>query len=152
MGCGGRPVVPRATGSTQKPCLFGVLSWWWQKIWMMLQNKWIFGQKLHFWPILSPKCCFFYATPLFHLRRTRHNGIITSPCPEVTLDTFAFPICAHSATRRAVFWHRLPKMALLGAKIPFWSEMYHMLSYSIVRSCIAFHCIQWYILLPVTWY
>ena len=32
------------------------------------------------------------------------------------LDTFGFPVGVRSAARRAVFWHRLPKMVLFGAK------------------------------------
>ena len=60
--------------------------------------------------------CFFlrytYLTPIFGLRRARLNGIITSPCPEVSLDTFGFPVYARSAARRVVSWQRLPKMAL----------------------------------------
>ena len=73
-----------------------------------------------FWPKNCPKIIFFYATPIkptfFGLRRTRLNGIITSPYPEVTLDTFGFPLGARSAARRAVSWPRLPKVALLGPK------------------------------------
>ena len=37
-------------------------------------------------------------------------------CPQVTLDTFGFLVGARWAARRAVFWPRLPKMALFGAK------------------------------------
>ena len=62
---------------------------------------------------------------------------------------------ARSAAQQAVFWHRLPKMALFGAnKALFWSVMYYMLSNSNVRYCIAFLCIIRYILLPygITWY
>ena len=66
--------------------------------------------------IFDPKISFFLRysqiTPLFHLRWTLLNGIITSTCPEVTLDAFGFPLGAHSTARRAIFWHRLPKMAL----------------------------------------
>ena len=48
-----------------------------------------------------------------------------------------------------------PKLFFLGPiLLSFLSEMYHMLCYSIVRYCIAFHCIIWYILLPygIEWY
>ena len=90
------------------------------KSWMSSRKNWFGAKKLHFWAVLGLKIRFFlrYAnlTPLFRLRRTRLNGIITSPCPEVTLDTFGFPVGARSAARRAVFWHRLPKMVLFGAK------------------------------------
>ena len=35
--------------------------------------------------------------------------------PEVTMDTFGFLVGARSAARRAIFWPRLPKMALFVA-------------------------------------
>ena len=54
-------------------------------------------------------------TQFFGFRQTRLNGFISSPYPEVTLDTFGFPVGARSAARRAVFWPRLPKMALFVA-------------------------------------
>ena len=38
-------------------------------------------------------------THFFGLWHTRLNGIISSPCPEVTRNTFGFPVCA----RRTVF-------------------------------------------------
>ena len=40
----------------------------------------------------------------------------TPPYPEVTLDTFGFPVGARLAARRAVLWPQLPKVALLGPK------------------------------------
>ena len=47
----------------------------------------------------------------------------TPPYPEVTLDTFGFPVGARLAARRAVLWPRLPKVALLGPKnAVFWPE------------------------------
>ena len=61
-----------------------------------------------------------YLTPIFGLRRARLNGSIISPCPEVTLDTFGFPVYARSAARRVVSWQRLPKMALFEPKMPFF--------------------------------
>ena len=82
---------------------------------------WLQGQKtLYFWPKNQ-----FFSTlrpydPFFGLRRTRLNGIITSPCPEVTLDTFGFPVGARSAAQRAVFWHRMPKMAFFELKMLFF--------------------------------
>ena len=51
-------------------------------------------------------------THFFGFRQTRLNGIISSSYPEVTLDTFSFLVGARSAARRAVFWLRLPKMAI----------------------------------------
>ena len=124
---------------------------------VMLTNKWdaipkntVFGPRNC---IFSSKISFLlrYAqiTLFFGFRQTWLNGTISFPCPEVTLDTFGFPVGARSATWRAVFWHQLPKMALFGANNAlFWSLMYYMLSYSIVRYCIAFLCTIWYILLP----
>ena len=44
-------------------------------------------------------------THFFGFRQTRLNGIISSSYPEVTLDTFGFPVGARSAARWAVFWH-----------------------------------------------
>ena len=76
----------------------------------MVQIRSIFGLKI---------CIFLRYThkpQFFGLRRTRLNEIITFPCPEVTLDTFGFTVRARLAARRAVFWPRLPKMALFGAK------------------------------------
>ena len=48
-------------------------------------------------------------THFFGFRQTRLKGIISSSYPEVTLDTFGFPVGARLAARRAVFWPRLPK-------------------------------------------
>ena len=67
--------------------------------------------------ILSSVQLYAHITHFFGLRRIRLNGIITSPCPEVTLDTFGFPVGARSAAQRAVFWHRMPKMALFELKM-----------------------------------
>ena len=67
----------------------------------------------------GPENCFFlcYAlkTHFFDFRQTQLNGIISSSYPEVTLDTFGFPVGGRLAARRAVFWPRLPKMALFVA-------------------------------------
>ena len=45
-------------------------------------------------PILAQKSAFFYATPIqpafFRFRRTRLNGIISFPYPEVTLHNFSY--------------------------------------------------------------
>ena len=76
----------------------------------MVQIRSIFGLKI---------CIFLRYThkpQFFGLKRTRLNEIITFPCPEVTLDTFGFLVGARLGARRAVFWPRLPKMALLGAE------------------------------------
>ena len=62
-------------------------------------------------------------THFFGFRQTRLNGIISSSYPEVTLDTFGFPVGARLAARRAVLWPQLPKVALLGPKnAVFWPE------------------------------
>ena len=87
-------------------------------------KKWILGQKTAF---LARNSAFFYATPMkppfFRLGRSRLNGVICPPYPEVTLDTFGFPVGGRLATRRAVSWPRLPKVALLGSKnAVFWPE------------------------------
>ena len=70
-------------------------------------------------PFLARKSAFFYATPIqppfFGVRRTRLNGIISPPYPEVTLDNFGFPVGGRLAARRAVFRPRLPKVALFGS-------------------------------------
>ena len=50
MGPGGRPEARRATGATQKCCLFGVRSWWWQKSWTISKKNGFWAKKLHFWP------------------------------------------------------------------------------------------------------
>jgi hypothetical protein len=62
--------------------------------------------------------------PCFWLRPSPLNGIISPPYPEVTLDTFGFPIGGHLAARRTVSWPRLPKVALSGPKnAVFWPEI-----------------------------
>ena len=70
--------------------------------------------------IFDQKFCIFlrytYETTLFWLGRSRLNGMTTPPYPEVTLDTFGFPVGARLAARRAVLWPQLPKVALLGPK------------------------------------
>ena len=48
-------------------------------------------------PILARKSAFF------GVGRTRLNGIISPPYPEVTLDNFGFPVGGRLAARRAVF-------------------------------------------------
>jgi len=82
-----------------------------------LAKKWILGQKTAF---SARNSAFFYATPMkppfFRLGRSRLNGIISPPYPEVTLDTFSFPVGGRLAAWRPVSWPRLPKVALLGSK------------------------------------
>ena len=54
--------------------------------------------------------------PFFQLKRSRLNGIISPPYPEVNLDTFSFPVGGRLAAWRAVSWPRLPKVAILGSE------------------------------------
>ena len=50
--------------------------------------------------------------------------MISRPYPEVTLDTFGFPVGGRLAVRQAVSWPRLPKVALFGPKSAvFWPEI-----------------------------
>ena len=77
--------------------------------WHRLPKMALFGAKISFF------LRYAHITHIFGLRRTRINGIITSPYPEVTLGTFGFPVYARLAARWAVFWPQLPKMALFGA-------------------------------------
>lgn len=125
MGPGDRPDIPHATGSKQKTCIFGVQSWWWQKFgWHC--KKMDFGPKTSF---LAQKSVFFlryaHTSHLFCLRLTWLNVIITYPCPEITLDTFGFPVGASSTARRVVFWHWLPKMTLFEPKMLFFGPGSH---------------------------
>ena len=98
---------------------------------MVTKNLDNFRKKMDFGPkncIFGPKFCIFlrytYETPIFWLRRTRLIWIISPPYPEVTLDTFCFPVGGRLAARRAVFRHRLPKVALFGPKNSvFWPEI-----------------------------
>ena len=75
------------------------------------------GQKTAF---SARNSAFFYATPMkppfFRLGRSRLNGIISPPYPEVTLDTFSFWVGGRSAARRAVLQPQLPEVAFFGVK------------------------------------
>ena len=77
-------------------------------------NNMALGPKKHC--IFGPKISFFlrytHITHFFGLKQTRLYGIISSPYPQVTLDTFGFPVDVRSAAQQAVFWHQLPKMGL----------------------------------------
>ena len=83
MSLGGRPDAPRATGSTQKPWIYGIPSWQWQKIGWRHKKIDLGPKNCIFEPFCAWKSVYFlrYAnlTPLFLLRWTRPNGIITSP-------------------------------------------------------------------------
>ena len=86
-------------------------------------GRWPFGRSAGRFPATGPdfcpKICIFlryaYITPFFWVGRTRLNGIISPPYPEVTLDNFGFPVGGRLAARRAVFRPRLPKVALFGS-------------------------------------
>ena len=89
---------------------------------MVTKNLDDFRKKMDFGPkncIFGPKFCIFlrytYETPIFW-GQTHRTGLITCPpYPEVTLDTFGFPVGGRLAARRAVFRPRLPKVALFGS-------------------------------------
>ena len=70
---------------------------------------------------LAGKSAFFYATPIkppfFRLRRTWLDWITTSPYPEVTLDTFGFPIGGRLAA-----WQAECVVALIAKSDPFWAK------------------------------
>ena len=75
---------------------------------------------------IDPNSAFFlrytYETPIF-LGQTHRTGLITCPpYPEVTLDTFGFPVGGRLAARRAVSRPRLPKVALFGPKSGFFGQ------------------------------
>ena len=80
------------------------------------------------WPFFGLKMllflCYVYITHIFGLRQTQLNGIISSPYPQVTLDTFGFRVDVRSAAQQAVFWHQLPKMGLFWAKNAIFSTLY----------------------------
>ena len=80
---------------------------------------------------------------MFGLRQTRLNGIITSPYPEVTLDTFGFLIGAHSADRQAVVCR---KLKILGQKciLLHCISWHRMILHGIELYLMVLHCILWY--------
>ena len=85
---------------------------------------WLWGQKtLYFWPKISFFLRYAHVTHFFGLKQTRLNGIISSPYPQVTLDTFGFPVDVRSAAQQVVFWHQLPKMGLFWAKNAIFSTL-----------------------------
>ena len=95
----------------------------WCLVMMVTKKVGRFPKQMDFWPktaFLARNSAFFYATlmkpPFSWLGRSRLNGTTTPPYPEVTLDTFGFPVGARLAARRGVLWPQLPKVALLGPK------------------------------------
>merc|ERR1739846_301437 len=95
----------------------------WCLVMMVTKNLDDFRKKMDFGPkncIFGPKFCIFlrytYETPIFS-GQTHRTGLITCPpYPEVTLDTFGFPVDGRLAARRAVSRPRLPKVALFAPK------------------------------------
>ena len=86
-------------------------------------KKWLrtYNNTLTLWELQSElKICIFllyaHVTPIFGLRWTQLNGIITCPHHEVTLDNFGFLVGAHSTAWWAVIRPYMAKMVLLGAK------------------------------------
>ena len=53
----------------------------------------------------------------------RLSWVNVPPYPQVTLDNFGFPVGGRLAVRRAVFRHRLPKVALFGPKSAVFSAL-----------------------------
>ena len=93
----------------------------------MAARRAVFWCRLPKMALFGPKICFFlryaHITHFFGLKQTRLNGIISSPYPQVTLDTFGFPVDVRMATQRPIFWHQLPKMALFWAKNAIFSTL-----------------------------
>ena len=115
------------------------------------QKKWIPGQKTAF---LTRNSAFFYATPMkppfLWLGQSRLNGMTTPPYPEGTLDTFGFLVGGRLATRRAVSWPLLPKVALLGSKNAVFLARNHFFVVSLKINCYNHNfilygrkCIYW---------
>ena len=74
--------------------------------------------RAHFWPDnLNFSTLRLYNPHFFQLRRTQLNGIISSPYPEVTLDTFGLRVGGRFAVWQAVLWPRLLKVAFFGPQI-----------------------------------
>ena len=59
----------------------------------------------------------------------------------MTLDNFGFPVGGRLGARRAVFWPRLPKVALFGPKNAVFGPKSKMARKS---DFYAFHCIAWH--------
>ena len=94
-------------------------------------KKWLrtYNSTLTLWELRSELEIYIFllythATPIFGLRWTQLNGIITCPHHEVTLDNFGFLVGAHSTAWWAVIRPYIAKMVRLGAKNPvFWPKI-----------------------------
>ena len=140
MGPGGRPEARRATGSTQKCCLFAVQSWWWQKNWT-ISEKMDFGPKTAF---LARNSAFFHATPMkppFLRVRRKLQGACKSPFlaqkwPENQI--FMLSIVLHG-----IVWYCMEFLCILWYPIVFMSfhciVWYCMVLYYILRYCMVLH-------------
>ena len=88
-------------------------------------------------PVFGPKIWLFYTTPIkppfFGLRRTRLNGIITSPYPEVTLDTFGIALVLHGISLYCMVLHSIAWCCI----VLYCISLYHIKSYDIARYCIV---------------
>ena len=125
---------------------------WLHNLWMTPNKKMgccskkygFLPKKLFFWPKNHFFLRYAQITQLFRLRRTQLKWIISSPCPEVALDTFGFPVGAHSAAWRAVSKHWLPKIALLSqnaifgpSSLAIFPSLLHFRSSAIFRSSLT---------------
>ena len=80
--------------------------------------------------------------PFFWLGRSRLNGMTTPPYPEVTLDTFGFPVGAKWAAWPAVVWHQLP---ILESKMHITRKVLEGISFNlVVLHSFACHCMLLY--------
>ena len=80
---------------------------------------------MHFWPEILHFFTLHLWNPHFFGSDAQDRTDHMSPISwEVTLDNFGFPVGGRLAARRAVFRHRLPKVALFGPKnAVFWPEI-----------------------------
>ena len=67
--------------------------------------------------------------PFFRLGRSRLNGIISPLYPEVTLDTFGFPVGGRLAAWRAVLWPPMAKVTIDKVKNVFLAENHFFLNF-----------------------
>ena len=89
----------------------------------LLKTNGFWAKKLHIRPEILHFFTLHLWNPHFLAQTDRTGPIISPPYPEVTLDTFGFPVGGRLAAWLAVSWPRLPKVALLGSKnAVFWPE------------------------------
>ena len=97
-------------------------------------KKWLrtYNSTLTLWELRSELeiyifLLFTHATPIFGLRWTQLNGIITCPHHEVTLDNFGFLVGAHSTVWWAVTRPQMAEGAFWGPKMQlFWPKIYFL--------------------------